>query len=47
MAEIGRKGGQIGAKRLLQKMSPEERKPLAQRTAKVRWGKRHELERKA
>jgi hypothetical protein len=39
MAEIGRKGGQIGGKRRLKTMTSAERKKAAQRAAKARWKK--------
>jgi len=45
MAEIGRKGGQIGGKQRLQTMSPEERKSVAQKAARARWEKQNVLER--
>jgi hypothetical protein len=40
MAEIGRKGGQIGGKRRLEKMTPEERSNVALKAARARWGKK-------
>ncbi len=40
MAEMGRKGGQIGGKRRLETMTPEERSQAALNAAKARWGKR-------
>jgi hypothetical protein len=45
MAEIGRKGGQIGGKQRLQTMSAEQRQAAAQKAAKARWGRQNELER--
>jgi len=39
MAEIGRKGGQIGGKRRLQTMTSKQRRRAASRAAKVRWKK--------
>jgi len=38
MAQIGRKGGQIGGKRRLSTLSEKERKAIASKAAKVRWG---------
>ncbi|MGC8549814.1 MAG: hypothetical protein ACP5M4_08950 [Acidobacteriaceae bacterium] len=40
MAAMGRKGGQIGGKRRLTTMTPEERRKAAQKAAKARWGKK-------
>ncbi len=40
MAELGRKGGKVGGKRRLQTMTAKERRRIAKRAAKVRWGKR-------
>ena len=37
MAEIGRKGGQIGGKQRLNTMSSEERRKVAQKAARARW----------
>jgi hypothetical protein len=37
MAEMGRKGGQIGGKRRLETMTKAERKTIATRAAKARW----------
>ena len=45
MAEIGRKGGQIGGKQRLKTMSAAERQKVAQRAARVRWERHNELER--
>ena len=45
MAEIGRKGGQIGGKQRLTTMSADERTRVAQKAAKARWERRDELER--
>jgi len=39
MAEMGRKGGQIGGKRRLETMTPEERKASAQAAINARWDK--------
>jgi len=39
MAEIGRKGGQIGGKRRLSTLSDKERKEIAAKAAKTRWSK--------
>lgn len=44
MAEIGRKGGQIGGKQRLKSMSPAERQKVAQKAARTRW-ERHKLSR--
>jgi len=38
MAQIGRKGGQIGGKRRLSTLSEKERKAIASKAAKARWG---------
>jgi hypothetical protein len=40
MAEMGRRGGQIGGKRRLQTMTDEERKLAASNAAKARWSKK-------
>lgn len=40
MAEMGRRGGQIGGKRRLVTMTPEERSQVALGAAKARWAKR-------
>ncbi len=37
MAQIGRKGGQIGGKRRLSTLSEKERKAIASKAAKARW----------
>jgi hypothetical protein len=37
MAEMGRRGGQIGGKRRLQTMTPDERKASARAAIKARW----------
>jgi len=39
MAEMGRRGGQIGGKRRLETMTPEERKAAAQVAINARWDK--------
>ena len=39
MAAMGRKGGQIGGKRRLVTMTPEQRRKVATKAAKARWGK--------
>ena len=39
MASIGRKGGQIGGKRRLETMTPEQRKTAAQIAINARWDK--------
>jgi hypothetical protein len=39
MAEMGRKGGQIGGKRRLNTMTKAERVKVAKRAAKARWKK--------
>ncbi len=39
MAEMGRKGGQIGGKRRLSTMTKAERVKVAKRAAKARWKK--------
>jgi len=39
MAAMGRRGGQIGGKRRLETMTPEERKASAQAAIKARWDK--------
>ena len=38
MAQMGRKGGQIGGKRRLETMTPERRKEVASQAANIRWG---------
>lgn len=40
MATIGRKGGRIGGKRRLKTMSKEQRRKIAAKAARTRWGKR-------
>ena len=40
MAAIGRKGGQIGGKRRLKTMTKEQRRKVAAKAAKARWGKK-------
>jgi hypothetical protein len=40
MAQIGRKGGQIGGKRRLATMSEQKRKEIAAKAAKARWSKK-------
>ena len=37
MAAMGRRGGKIGGKRRLTTMTPEQRRAVAQKAAKVRW----------
>ncbi len=39
MAEMGRRGGQIGGKRRLKTMTREERRKVAAKAAKARWKK--------
>jgi hypothetical protein len=39
MAELGRRGGEIGGKRRLQTMTREQRRKLARKAAKTRWAK--------
>ncbi len=39
MAAMGRKGGQIGGKRRLLTMTAAQRKKIAAKAAKARWGK--------
>jgi hypothetical protein len=39
MAEIGRRGGQIGGKRRLTTMTEAQRKKVAKKAAKARWSK--------
>jgi hypothetical protein len=39
MAAIGRKGGQIGGKRRLKTMTKEQRRKVAAKAARARWGK--------
>jgi len=39
MAAMGRRGGKIGGKRRLQTMTAEERRAVALKAAKTRWGK--------
>jgi hypothetical protein len=38
LAEIGRKGGLKGGKARAEKLTPEQRKEIAQKAAKKRWG---------
>ena len=45
MAEIGRKGGQIGGKQRLKTMSAIERHKVAQKAARARWERHNGLER--
>jgi hypothetical protein len=40
MAEMGRKGGQIGGKRRLETMTAKERRAVALQGAKARWAKK-------
>jgi len=40
MAEMGRKGGQIGGKRRLETMTPDQRSKAALNAARARWSKR-------
>jgi len=44
MAQIGRKGGQLGGKQRLNTMSAADRHRIAQKAAKARWERRNELE---
>ncbi len=39
MAAMGRKGGKIGGKRRLTTMTSEQRKEVALKAARARWGK--------
>lgn len=39
MAEIGRKGGQIGGKRRLSTLSNKKRREIAAKAARARWSK--------
>jgi hypothetical protein len=39
MAEMGRKGGQIGGKRRLETMTKAQRKKIAKKAAAARWAK--------
>jgi hypothetical protein len=39
MAAMGRRGGKIGGKRRMQTMTAEERRAVALKAAKTRWGK--------
>lgn len=39
MAEMGRKGGQIGGKRRLETMTDAQRTRVAKKAAKARWAK--------
>lgn len=43
MAEMGRKGGQIGGKRRLETMTKAERRSVAAKAAKARWKKTKKL----
>jgi hypothetical protein len=40
MAAIGRKGGQIGAKRHFKTMTKEQRRKVAAKAARARWKKK-------
>jgi hypothetical protein len=40
MAEMGRKGGQIGGKRRLVTMTAHRRRQVAKQAARARWGKK-------
>jgi hypothetical protein len=40
MAQMGRKGGKIGGKNRMEKLSPEGRTQLALKAAQARWNKR-------
>jgi hypothetical protein len=40
MAEMGRKGGQIGGKRRLQTMTSAQRRKIAKKAAAARWAER-------
>ena len=42
MANIGRKGGQIGGKRRMETMTKAKRKKIAAKAAKARWAKAKE-----
>lgn len=42
MAAMGRKGGRIGGKRRLEKMTPERRREIALKAAQARWKKRQQ-----
>jgi len=46
LAEIGKKGGLKGGPARAKKLSSKKRKEIAQKAAKVRWGKRREKENK-
>lgn len=37
--ELGRLGGKVGGKARAEKLTPEQRKEIAQKAAKARWGK--------
>jgi len=43
MAEMGRRGGQIGGKRRLETMTKAERRKVATKAAKARWKKTKKL----
>lgn len=38
-AQIGSKGGKIGGKRRLKTMTPQERKKIAKKAARIRWNR--------
>jgi len=40
LSELGKKGGPKGGKARMESMTPKQRKELAQKAAKVRWGKK-------
>jgi len=39
--EMGARGGRIGGKRRLEKISPERRKEIARKASTARWAKRN------
>lgn len=41
-AALGREGGKKGGKARAQKLTPEERKEIARKAAKARWGKQEQ-----
>jgi hypothetical protein len=43
MSGIGRKGGKIGGKRRLETMTAKERKQVAAKAARTRWGRRKKV----
>ena len=47
MAKMGRRGGRIGGKRRLEKLSAERRREIALKAARARWDRRSDTPRMA